>query len=136
KQVIPPPQPPPPAPPPAVEEASNNAVAAQPPAPPAPPAPPQDITASQDLSYNNQIKPSYPPQALRQRHEGTVTLLVLVAIDGSVKDVKVEQSSGYRELDRAAMDAVRRWRFNAETKNGKKVEGYARVPVNFSLNQL
>ena len=101
-----------------------------------PPAPPQDITASQDLSYNNQIKPRYPPQAMRQRHEGTVTLLVLVGVDGSVKDVKVEKSSGYRELDRAAMDAVRRWRFNPEKKNGKVVEGYARVPVNFSLNQL
>ena len=136
QQVTPPPTPPPPAPPPAVEEQSTNAIPAPPPAPPAPPAPPSDITASQDLSYNNQIKPKYPPQAMRQRHEGTVTLLVLVGVDGSVKDVKVETSSGYRELDRAAMDAVRRWRFNAEVKNGQKVEGYARVPVNFSLNQL
>jgi protein TonB len=49
------------------------------------------------------------------------------------KDVKVDKSSGFRELDRAAMDAVQKWRFNPEVKNGKKVEGYARVPINFNL---
>lgn len=82
------------------------------------------------------MQPRYPPQAIRQRHEGTVTLLILVAVDGSVKDIKVDVSSGYRELDRAAMDAARRWRFNPTIRNGQKVEGYARVPVNFNLNQL
>lgn len=82
------------------------------------------------------MQPRYPPQAIRQRHEGTVTLLILVAVDGTPKDIKVEQSSGYRELDRAAIEAAQRWRFNPEVKNGKKVEGYVRVPVNFNLNQL
>jgi protein TonB len=132
----PPPTPPPPAPPPAVDEATNNPAPPVPPAPPAPPAPPSDITASQDLSYNSRMQPRYPPQAIRQRHEGTVTLLILVAVDGSVKDIKVDVSSGYRELDRAAMDAARHWRFNPTIRNGQKVEGYARVPVNFNLNQL
>jgi periplasmic protein TonB len=33
------------------------------------------------------------------------------------------------------MDAVRRWRFNPTIRNGQKIEGYARVPVNFTLNQ-
>ena len=88
------------------------------------------------MSYNNRIQPRYPPQAIRQRHEGTVTLLILVGTDGSVKDVKVDKSSGFRELDRAAMDAARKWRFNPTVRNGQKVEGYARVPVNFNLNSL
>lgn len=82
------------------------------------------------------MQPKYPPQAIRQRHEGTVTLLILVSVDGTPKDIKVEQSSGFRELDRAAIEAAQKWRFNAEMKNGKKVEGYVRVPVNFNLNQL
>jgi protein TonB len=73
--------------------------------------------------------------AVRQHHEGTVILLILVGIDGSPKDVKVEKSSGYRELDRAAVEQVqRRWKFNPEVKNGKKVEGYARVPITFNLS--
>ncbi len=112
------------------------ATQAPPPAPPAPPAPPSDITAGQDLSYNSRLQPRYPPQAARQHHEGTVTLLILVGVDGMPKDIKVEKSSGYRELDRAALDAAQHWRFNPEIKNGKKVEGYARVPINFNLNQL
>ena len=73
---------------------------------------------------------------MRQRHTGTVILLVLVGVDGSPKDITVDKSSGYRELDRAALEAVRTWRFNPEVKNGKKVEGYARIPVNFNLNDL
>jgi protein TonB len=112
---------------------SQNAVQAPPPSPPAPPAPPADIAAGSDLSYGNRPQPSYPPQAVRQHHTGTVTLLILVGLDGVPKDVKVEKSSGFHELDKAAMDAVQKWRFNPEVKNGKKVEGYARVPINFNL---
>ena len=122
--------------PPAVEEVSQNAYQAPPPAPPQPPQPPQDITASSDLSYNNRIQPKYPPQAVRQRHEGTVILMILVGVDGSPKDIKVEKSSGYRELDREAVETAKKWRFNPTVRNGQKVEGYARVPVTFNLSQL
>ena len=136
QQLKPPPTPPPPTPPPPVQEVSSMATQAPPPAPPAPPAPPSDITASQDLSYNSRIQPKYPPQAMRQHHEGTVILMILVGVDGSPKDIKVDKSSGFRELDRAAMEAARQWRFNPTIRNGQKVEGYARVPVNFNLNSL
>jgi protein TonB len=86
------------------------------------------------LSYNSRITPKYPPQAVRQRHEGTVILMILVGVDGSPKDIKVEKSSGFRELDRAAMDTARQWRFNPTIRAGQKVEGYARVPVTFNLS--
>ena len=59
--------------------------------------------------------------------------MILVGVDGSPKDIKVDKSSGYLELDRAAMEAARRWRFNPTIRNGQKVEGYARVPVNFNI---
>lgn len=73
--------------------------------------------------------------AARQHHEGTVILLILVGVDGSPKTVEVEKSSGYRELDRAAKEQVlRHWRFNPASKGGKKVEGYARVPITFNLS--
>lgn len=73
---------------------------------------------------------------MRQRHEGTVILMILVGVDGTPKDIKVEKSSGFRELDREAMDTAKKWRFNATIRNGQKVEGYARVPVTFSLNEM
>jgi protein TonB len=59
-----------------------------------------------------------------------------VGTDGAPKDIKVETSSGYRELDRAAIEAARKWRFNPAIKNGQKTEGYVRVPVAWNLNQL
>ena len=82
------------------------------------------------------MQPKYPPQAVRQHHEGTVILMILVGVDGTPKDIRVDKSSGFHELDRAAMDAARQWKFNPTIRNGQKVEGYARVPVNFNLNQL
>jgi protein TonB len=110
-------------------------VQAPPPAPPAPPAPPPDIAAGSDLSYGTRPSPPYPPMAARQRHEGTVVLLILVGLDGAPKSVEVEKSSGYRELDREAKAWVlSHWKFNPEVKAGKKVEGYARVPITFNLS--
>src|SRR5690606_19395087 len=100
------------------------------------PAPPIDVAPSEDISYRARFKPRYPPQAIRQRHAGKVILLVLVAVDGTPKEIKVEQSSGYRELDRAAIDAANKWRFNPGSRNGAPYEGWARVPIDFQLNQF
>ncbi|MEZ5978965.1 MAG: TonB family protein [Planctomycetota bacterium] len=55
--------------------------------------------------------PRYPTLAVRRKYEGSVLLLVVVAADGSVRDVVVEESSGHDVLDGAAVDAVRTWRF-------------------------
>ena len=53
--------------------------------------------------------------------------------NGGVLDVEVEKSSGNRNLDRAAVQAARRWKFNPETRNGQKVASRVRVPVDFKL---
>ena len=60
----------------------------------------------------------------------------LVRTDGSPKNIKDETSRSNRELDRAAIEAARKWRFNPAIKNGQKTEGYVRVPVAWNLNQL
>ena len=41
------------------------------------------------------------------------------------------QRSGSRELDRAATDAVRRWRFTPAQSNGQAVPGSIEVPFDF-----
>jgi protein TonB len=48
----------------------------------------------------------------------------------------VEKSSGYRELDQAAIAAVKTWTFNPGSRNGKSYEGYALVPFDFNLTEL
>mgnify|MGYP006210135817 CR=1 FL=1 len=51
---------------------------------------------------------------------------MFLLLDG-VLDVEVEKSSGNRNLDRAAVAAARRWRFNAEVRDGKKVASRVRT---------
>ena len=78
------------------------------------------------------IPPRYPPEEDRRGIGGTVTLLVQIDATGAVLDVQVEKSSGNRNLDRSAMQAARRWRFNPGSRGGVKVGGLVRVPVTFN----
>ena len=101
-----------------------------------PPAPPQPTTTlgSVDPSSRAQNPPRYPPSALRSGIEGTVILVISIDAQGNVLDVEVERSSRNRDLDRAAVQAARKWRFNAATENGVAVASRVRVPVDFNLN--
>jgi len=51
-------------------------------------------------------KPAYPAQAARNGDSGTVTLALLVGVDGRVTGSRIERSSGFRDLDRAALTAL------------------------------
>jgi protein TonB len=107
-----------------------------PPAPapvaPAPTAPPAmaDIASPSPIS---RPPPRYPARALRMRETGTVRVLVAVGADGVPTDVSVESSSQSRDLDRAALDAVRKWRFRPAQRGGQPVAGSVVVPIEFRL---
>ena len=92
---------------------------------------PSSSASNQNVTEKSGFSAVYPPAAAKLNHHGTAVLLVLVGTDGTVKDVEVESTSGYTELDQAAMDAVHQWTFNPEIRNGRKVEGYARIPITF-----
>ncbi|WP_099562724.1 energy transducer TonB [Stenotrophomonas maltophilia] len=99
-----------------------------------PPAPATSIEASVDISSKAMNPPRYPPAAFRAGIQGEVILIIDVDANGNVTNVTVEKSSRNRDLDRAAMEAARKWRFNAAESGGKKAAGRVRVPVNFALN--
>jgi TonB family protein len=77
----------------------------------------------------------YPPEALSNRQEGTVVLRVTVDVDGSVRDLEVAQSGG-EALDRAAIDALRQWRFRPAQRGSEAVSARIRVPFRFELPLL
>ncbi len=77
--------------------------------------------------------PVYPPEENRRGIQGTTILIVRIDANGGVLDVEVEKSSGNRNLDREAVKAAKRWRFNPESRDGRKVESRVRVPVEFKL---
>ena len=96
--------------------------------------PPSVGPSPMQLEYRLAPAPAYPRRALQQRLTGTVLLQVLVGIDGRPLEVKVAQSSGYRELDEAARAQVlKRWSFQPATKNGLAVQAIGMVPIEFAL---
>ncbi len=78
-------------------------------------------------------KPHYPRLARRRGMEGRVLLAVAVDAHGRVTEVTVLESSGYRLLDRAALEAVRRWTFVPARRDGVAVPGRLTLPIRFRL---
>lgn len=93
-----------------------------------------DAKASEAVSYRLQFPPSYPEASLKAKEQGTVWLKVRVLADGTPADVAVEKSTATPALDQAAVDAVKRWRFNPALLNGKATEGSVLVPIKFSMD--
>lgn len=102
---------------------------------PVEPAAPVD-TAPSALGYKEMRQVPYPVIAKRQRMEGTVMLRVLVGADGVPQEIEVAKSSGHVLLDRAARDAVMKWRFEPGTRNGQPFAAYGLVPIAFRLTEL
>lgn len=76
--------------------------------------------------------PPYPAKAAADGIGGTVLLHLLVATDGSVKDVKVAMSSPEGVFDQASIDAARKWKLQPKVEDGKAVESWVQVPITFS----
>lgn len=79
----------------------------------------------------NNPSPRYPSAARAGRQAGVVVLMVVVAADGSAESVELHTTSGFPLLDDAAIDAVRRWRFEPARKAGLAVSTSIYVPVRF-----
>lgn len=81
-----------------------------------------------------QTEPAYPETLRQQRIEGRVAVRMLVLEDGSVGDANVVSSSGYGEMDEAALDAVRQWQFvPARQEGGGAVRCRTTLSVSFRL---
>ena len=85
-------------------------------APTAPPAPPAERV---EASLRAEATPEYPQELIEDDVEGSVTVEILVAADGSVESVRLVTSSGYSAMDRAAIAAGYRFQFNPGD-NGRK----------------
>lgn len=83
----------------------------------------------------SQPAPEYPAAAQRSGVEGTVIVRVDLDANGSPVDVELAQSSRSRDLDRAALRAVRGWTFEPAISNGKAVASSVQVPVDFRLER-
>jgi TonB family protein len=76
------------------------------------------------------VNPVYPPEALAQKLHGAVVLQAVVGRDGSVEDLKIVR--GYFILGRAAIAAVKQWRFQPYSLNGHAAATQTTITINFS----
>jgi periplasmic protein TonB len=106
---------------------------AQPATPSVAALPPDGITQTAAPRGGYQVRPSYPTSARRAGIQGTTLLGVFVAADGRVGEVVVKQSAGHPDLDAAAADAVKRWRFEPARRGSESVAMWVLLPVEFRL---
>jgi protein TonB len=78
--------------------------------------------------------PDYPAAAARRGDSGTTMLALLVGADGRVSSARIEHSSGSRDLDRAAINALSLCTFKPATNNGVAEAGWARLAYVWKLD--
>lgn len=79
--------------------------------------------------------PIYPAASRRKNEEGKTTLRVYVDSFGYPVIVGLRQSSGFKNLDRAAIDAVRTWCFLPARTKEKPVGAWVLVPIIFKFDE-
>ena len=79
-------------------------------------------------------KAEYPKASLMNEEQGTVSMSFLVKADGSVADSKVDKSSGFKNLDKAAVKALSACKFKPGTKDGAAAETWTKVDYAWKLD--
>lgn len=80
-------------------------------------------------------QPVYPPASQRLGEHGTVVLKLFVLEDGSVADARIDESSGYPDLDYAALYETYRWQLDPGTIDGMPERMWGRIAVTFKLTE-
>lgn len=78
--------------------------------------------------------PLYPAALLHNNQQGWVKLSYVVTEDGAVIDPVVEESSGPRAFERAALNTVKRWSYEPATWDGETVQQcQTKVMISFAI---
>jgi protein TonB len=102
--------------------------------PPPPPKPTGPIRIGGDIAEPrllHRVEPEYPQIAINARKAGTVVLEATVDAAGAVRQVRVLRSEPL--LDKAAVDAVKQWRYAPLQLNGQAQPFILTVTVSFNM---
>jgi len=95
----------------------------------------QEIQVDEEVVPLVRIAPIYPSRAARLNIQGWVKFEVLIDKEGSVKKVKVLNSHPSGIFNRAAIKAMKRWRFRPKVIDGIAVSRTAEQQINFKLQK-
>jgi TonB family protein len=95
-------------------------------------APPSD---TQDPRRIQDVAADYPPEAARKGIEGSVDVSFTISPQGKVTDVTVVSAVPSDIFNRAAIAAVRRWKYEPKMVNGVPVEAHQQLRLQFKLDR-
>lgn len=78
-------------------------------------------------------KPEYPKLARKRGWQGRVILSVHINAEGRAVHIQIKQSSGHKVLDRAALRALKKWKFEPAQKAGIRIASQLNIPIRFDL---
>jgi len=79
-----------------------------------------------------EVPPRYPGISRSANHQGTTGVYAVIEKDGSVNNLAVVETAG-ADLDKAALEAVRQWKFEPSTCNGEPVAIETEIFVHFAM---
>jgi protein TonB len=116
------------------QAAISNIVTSAPVSVPASAPPPEMLRVSQGVTQGmllKRVQPVYPHSALQMRIGGSVQLQAVIGKTGAISSVKV--TSGDPILAKAAIEAVKQWKYKPYLLDGDAVEIQTQITVNFKL---
>jgi protein TonB len=91
------------------------------------------VVAAQSIARTI-TRPPYPPVSRRLGETGTVSLRLMISVDGMVTDAVVTRSSGFPRLDEAAVrHVIAHWRYKPALRDGRPVTSQTSANVKFEL---
>ena len=78
-------------------------------------------------------KAEYPKAALMNEEQGVVSMMFLVSAEGRVIESKLDKTSGFKSLDKAAISAISACKFKPGMKDGKPDSTWTKVEYNWTL---
>lgn len=109
-----------------VAQGTGNGVIIDPPV-----TPPLIIDPEIDPRYLREFQPDYSPAEQRAERSGTVTVRVLIGIDGRVRAVEPVTATSDDFLAATRRTALARWRFRPATRDGVPFEKWRTMRVTF-----
>jgi protein TonB len=79
-------------------------------------------------------KADYPKASLMNEEQGTTSMSFLISPDGSVVESKLDKTSGFKNLDKAAMKSLSACKFKPGTKDGAPAQTWAKVDYAWKLD--
>jgi TonB family protein len=99
------------------------------------PGPINQVGSPLTLNVTHYVAPISPPRAARAREHGSIAMALLVNAQGNVDQVKILRSTGSSRLDKAAVSAVRQWKFAADKSAARSEPVWGQVSLRFTPPQ-